>query len=43
MPIKMIHLAVEGMPGSGTPQQLLDAAGISARHIADAARKLASA
>jgi transketolase len=43
MPIKLIHLAVQGMPGSGTPQELLDAAGISARHIADAARKLASA
>jgi transketolase len=42
MPIKLMHLAVQGMPGSGTPQELLDAAGISARHIADAARKLAS-
>jgi transketolase len=40
-PIKLIHLAVQGMPGSGTPQQLLDAAGISARHIVDAVRELA--
>ena len=39
--LRMIHLAVQGMPGSGTPQELLDAAGISARHIADAVRKLA--
>jgi transketolase len=30
------RLAVRGMPGSGTPEQLLDAAGISARHIVDA-------
>jgi transketolase len=41
-PIKLIHLAVKGMPGSGTPQELLDAAGISARHIADAVRQLAA-
>ena len=27
------RLAVSGMPGSGTPQQQLEAAGISARHI----------
>ncbi len=38
--LKMIHLAVKDMPGSGTPQQLLDAAGISTKHIADAVRKL---
>lgn len=31
-------LAVQAMPGSGTPDDLLDAAGISARHIADAVR-----
>ena len=36
------HLAVEGMPGSGKSEELLDAAGISASHIADAARKLAN-
>lgn len=33
-------LAVVGLPGSGTPVELLDAAGISARHIAAAAREL---
>lgn len=33
-------LAVKGLPTSGTPQELLDAAGISARHIAAAARSL---
>jgi transketolase len=37
------HLAVRDLPGSGKPQELLDAAGISARHIAQAARELASA
>jgi transketolase len=35
------HLAVSELPGSGTPEQLLDAAGISAGHIAAAARSLA--
>jgi transketolase len=34
------HLAVSDMPGSGSPQELMDAAGISANHIADAVRKL---
>jgi transketolase len=34
------HLAVREMPGSGTGQELLDQAGISASHIADAARGL---
>lgn len=34
------HLAPREMPGSGTPAQLLDAAGISAAHIAAAAREL---
>jgi hypothetical protein len=29
------------MPGSGKPAELLDAAGISARHIVDAVRALA--
>jgi transketolase len=37
------HLAVEGMPGSGKSEELMDAAGISANHIVDAARKLANA
>jgi transketolase len=36
------HLAVRDMPGSGKSEELLDAAGISANHIADAARNLAS-
>jgi transketolase len=39
--LKLIHLAVKGMPGSGTAQELLDAAGISASHIAGAVRELA--
>ncbi|MFI6964569.1 transketolase [Streptomyces sp. NPDC050255] len=34
------HLAVTGLPGSGTPGELLDAAGISRSHIADSARAL---
>jgi transketolase len=36
-------LAVDGMPGSGTPAELLAAAGIDADHIASAARRLARA
>jgi transketolase len=36
-------LAVRIMPGSGTPEELLAAAGIDADHIADAARELAGA
>ena len=35
------HLSVSEMPGSGTSEELLDAAGLSARHIAAAARSLA--
>jgi transketolase len=34
------HLAVSELPGSGTSEELLDAAGISAGHIAAAARSL---
>jgi transketolase len=34
------HLAVREMPGSGTPAELLAAAGIDAEHIATAARTL---
>ncbi|HET7078923.1 MAG TPA: transketolase [Chloroflexia bacterium] len=41
MNLQVRHLAVKDMPGSGTPQELLDAAGISASHIADAVRALA--
>jgi transketolase len=39
-PIHFQHLAVETMPGSGKSEELMDAAGISATHIADAVRKL---
>ena len=35
------HLAVREMPGSGTPAELLDAAGISERHIIQAVKELA--
>jgi transketolase len=38
--LAIAHLAVREMPGSGTPAQLLDASGIDAAHIADAARGL---
>jgi transketolase len=33
------RLAVQGMPASGTPEELLDEAGISARRIVEAVRK----
>jgi transketolase len=39
----VVRLAVESMPGSGKPEELLAAAGIDAEHIADAARKLVTA
>jgi len=39
--LAVTHLAVRKMPGSGTSEELLDAAGLSTRHIADAARRLA--
>ncbi len=38
--LAVTHLAVREMPGSGTPAELLDSAGISASHIAAAARSL---
>jgi transketolase len=38
--LTVAHLAVREMPGSGTSAELLDAAGISAEHIAAAARRL---
>ncbi|TMC49402.1 MAG: transketolase [Chloroflexi bacterium] len=41
-PPRIRHLAVRGLPGSGRPAELLDAAGISARHIVAAARSLAA-
>lgn len=40
MSLHVVHLAVSGMPGSGAPKELLDAAGISARHIVAASREL---
>lgn len=41
-PHRFIHLAVQDMPGSGTPAELLDAAGISTKQIVDAVHKLVS-
>lgn len=40
VPVRMIHLAVRGMPGSGTPEQLIEAAGIGAPNIVDAVKRL---
>ncbi|MEO9222508.1 MAG: transketolase [Mycobacteriaceae bacterium] len=40
--LHIAHLAVADLPGSGTPAELLNAAGISAPHIAAAARALAT-
>ena len=42
-PPHLVHLAVKGLPGSGTPEELMEAAGISADMIVEAARKLAGA
>jgi transketolase len=39
-PVRISHLAVRGLPGSGTPAELMQAAGISATHIAQAARDI---
>jgi transketolase len=41
-PLHFEHLAVGDMPGSGKSEELMDAAGISANHIADTVRKLAN-
>jgi transketolase len=38
--MKIAHLAVRGLPTSGKPEELMNAAGISARHVAAAATKL---
>jgi transketolase len=38
--VRLRHLAVRGLPGSGTPAELMEAAGISAIDIARAAREL---
>ena len=40
-PLRVVRLAVQDMPGSGTPAELLAAAGIDAAAIASAARRLA--
>jgi len=42
-PVQIAHLAVRGLPGSGTPAELMEAAGISAGRIAWAARDILSA
>jgi len=42
-PVRLAHLAVKGLPESGKPEELMNAAGISARHIVAAATKLAQA
>ncbi|HEY9792705.1 MAG TPA: transketolase [Candidatus Obscuribacterales bacterium] len=39
---KVIKLGVKSMPGSGTPDELMDAAGISARCIVDTVKKSVS-
>jgi len=39
-PVHISHLAVRDLPGSGTPAELMEAAGISAGQIAQAARDL---
>jgi transketolase len=41
-PVQITHLAVRGLPGSGTPEELMDAAGISVGHVVEATRKLLS-
>lgn len=41
--LSVAHLAVREMPGSGTSQELLDAAGLTAPHIVAAARSLVHA
>jgi transketolase len=38
-PVRVRHLAVSGLPGSGTPEELMNAAGIAAPQIAQAARE----
>ncbi len=40
---RVVHLAVRDLPTSGKPEELMNAAGISSRHIVAAATKLAAA
>jgi transketolase len=42
-PARIAHLAVRGLPSSGTPGELMEAAGISASQIVQAARELLGA
>jgi transketolase len=42
LPLRVRQCAVGGLPGSGTPAELMDAAGISAPQISAAARTLLS-
>ncbi len=42
-PARIAHLAVRALPGSGTPAELMEAAGISAARVAQAARELLGA
>ncbi|HKG44609.1 MAG TPA: transketolase C-terminal domain-containing protein, partial [Gaiellaceae bacterium] len=42
-PARVVRLAVRDLPGSGTPAELLAAAGIDAQHIAEAVRSLVGA
>jgi transketolase len=42
-PVAIAHLAVQGLPTSGTPAELMDAAGISMDHIVSAAKGLLAA
>ena len=39
-PPRVAHLAVKGLPTSGKPEELMNAAGITAPHIVRAARRL---
>ena len=39
-PPRVAHCAVKGLPGSGKPEELMNAAGIGPRQIAAAARRL---
>jgi transketolase len=41
--VSLAHLAVRGMPGSGSGEELMAWAGIDAAHIAEAARRLVGA
>jgi transketolase len=43
LPTRIAHLAVKGLPTSGKPEELMNAAGISVRYIVAAATKLLQA